>query len=117
MKAFVIWRWLGIPRRPGRHIKSEHSHATAKRLCPRGLVAPRDELLARRVVLALDCPSLEVGTDPRDDLSALLGPKQRLPPADEIAPRLVPLLVRAPHLRGVAGLADSIFSWSVATAA
>jgi hypothetical protein len=28
-----------------------------------------------------------------------------------------PFLVRAPHLRGVAGLADSIFSWSVATAA
>ena len=28
-----------------------------------------------------------------------------------------PLLVRAPHLRGVAGLTDSFFSWSVATAA
>src|ERR1700730_16459248 len=88
MKSSVIWRWLGIPRRPGRLIKSEHSHATAKRLCPRGLVAPRHELFARCVRLALDCPSLERGTDPRDDLSALLGPKQRLPPADEIEPTL-----------------------------
>jgi hypothetical protein len=40
------------------------------------------------LVLALDCPSLERGTDSRDDLSALLGPKQRVPPADEIEPIL-----------------------------
>jgi hypothetical protein len=52
------------------------------------LSPPRHELLARCVRLALDCPSLERGTDSRDDLSALLGPKQRLPPADEIEPIL-----------------------------
>jgi hypothetical protein len=44
-------------------------------LRPRGLVAPRDALLARCVRLALDCPSLKVGTRPKT--------------AAEIAPQLM----------------------------
>jgi hypothetical protein len=42
--------------------------------------------------LALDCPSLEIGPNAGNDLSALLGPEQRLPFLDEIAPCLDPLI-------------------------
>jgi hypothetical protein len=41
--------------------------------------------LAWGLSTATNSTPLSIRTDPRDDLSALLGPKQRLPPADEIS--------------------------------